>query len=164
MKDGQPDSWGREYAVTIGNLSKEEKLAFKDAGLLDRVKDKLDDLGDQITFRLDEFKRDGTPNDPIVITDAATGKEWDWKVNGLIGNGSKGIIKFNVWRGGAGKPRIYPVALLVTEHVEYEQPEDQNEYEDPNDWSEYLKPAAAKTAKKSKPVTAADDLDDEIPY
>lgn len=164
MKDGQPDCWGREYSVVFANLSKADKLALRDAGLLDRVKNKMDDLEDQITFRLDETKRDGDLNDPIVVTNGETMREWDWKEDGLIGNRSKGVMKFNVWRGGQGKPRIFPVALLVTEHVPYEAPD--NTYEDPNDWSEYApaKEKAPAKAKGKEKVVAEGELDDEIPF
>lgn len=170
-EDGEPDRWGREYTVTFGNLTKETKLALRDAGILDRVKNKMDDLEDQMTFRLDEFNRDGEAQSIKVVD--KEGVEWDWKENGLIGNGSVGAMKFNVWRGGQGKPRIYPVSMMVLEHVEYEATEGSGDYEDPDDWSSYgakgaAKPAAKKDAKAkaapSKKAHVEDDLDDEIPF
>lgn len=165
-EDGEPDRWGREYTVTFGNLTKETKLALRDAGILDRVKNKMDDLEDQMTFRLDEFNRDGEAQSIKVVD--KDGKEWDWKENGLIGNGSKGAMKFNVWRGGQGKARIYPVSLMVLEHVEYDAPEGTGSYEDPDDWSSYTKakPAEDVKAKPAKAKTKApvEDLDDEIPF
>lgn len=165
MKDGEPDGWNREWSVTLGNLTKETKLALRDAGLLDRVKNKMDDQEDHITFRLSETKKDGEKNDPIAVTNAATGEPWDWKEDGLIGNGSKGAMKFNVWKKGVGKASLFPVALLVLEHEEYEGGE--SDYEDPNDWSAYTKPAEkpaakAKTTKAKTPVD--EDLDDDIPF
>lgn len=168
MKDGEPDGWGDETSVVFSNLTKETKLALRDAGLLDKVKNKMDDLEDQITFRLSHAKRDGTINDPIKVTNAATGAPWDWKEDGLIGNGSKGVMKFNVWRNPNGKSSIYPVSMLVLDRVEYESPDGERDYEDPDDWSSYVKapakaPAKAAAKGKSK-VTAADDLDDEIPF
>lgn len=168
-EDGEPDRWGREYTVTFGNLSKETKLAMRDAGILDRVKNKMDDLEDQMTFRLDEFNRDGEAQSIKVVD--KDGKEWDWKENGLIGNGSVGAMKFNVWRGGQGKARIYPVSLMVLEHIEYEQSESSGDYEDADDWSNYAK--AKEPAEKAKPATKAKgaktavpdgELDDDIPF
>lgn len=169
-EDGEPDRWGREYTVTLANLTKETKLALRDAGLLDRVKNKMDDLEDQITFRLDEFNKAGEPQSIKVVD--RDGKEWDWKEKGLIGNESQGAMKFNVWRGGQGKARVYPVSLMVLDHVEYEAPEGSGSYEDPDDWSAYAKakPAAEPKAKaattkaKTKTPVADDDLEDEIPW
>ncbi len=168
-EDGEPDRWGREYTVTFGNLSKETKLAMRDAGILDRVKNKMDDLEDQMTFRLDEFNRDGEAQSIKVVD--KDGKKWNWKENGLIGNGSIGAMKFNVWRGGQGKARIYPVSLMVLEHIEYEQAESSGDYEDADDWSNYAK--AKEPAEKAKPATKAKgaktavpdgELDDDIPF
>lgn len=167
---GGPDRWGREYAVTLGNLTKETKLQLRDAGLLDKVKDKMDDLGDQITFRLDEFDKDGDPQEFKVFDE--NGDEWDWKENGLIGNLSKGAVKFNVWKKPGIKARIYPLSMIVLEHVEYEAPEGSGEYEDADDWSAYAnkgKPApevkAKEPAKKARTkATVAEDLDDDIPF
>ena len=167
-KDGKPDGWGDETSVVFGNLTKETKVMLKDAGLLDKVKNKLDDVEDQITFRLPTKKRDGTDNDPIKVTSAETGAAWDWKEDGLIGNGSKGVMKFNVWKNGNGKGTIYPVSLLLLEHIEYELPEGQEQaaYEDPDDWSDYVKPeAAAKApAKKAAKPKPADEDEDDVPY
>lgn len=172
---GQPDGWNREYSLTVGNLTKETKLALRDAGVLDRVKNKMDDQEDFIVFRLPEKKKDGTINDPIKVVNAATMKEWDWDDDGLIANGSKGALKFNIWKGGAGKASIFPVSLLVTEHVLYEREESENDYEDPDDWSAYAKPEASKPkpdakskskskGKTDKEVVEEDILDDDIPF
>ena len=167
---GLPDRWGREYAVTLSNLSKETKIKLRDAGLLDKVKNKMDDLEDHITFRLDEFDKDGNPQE-FKVFDGETGEPWDWKVNGLIGNGSIGAVKFNVWKKPGIKARIYPLSILILDHVEYEAPEGSGEYEDADDWSAYAKPATGKKAdaakgKKVKSETPPfdADLDDEIPY
>lgn len=167
MKDGEPDRWGREYAVTIANLTKETKLQLRDAGLLDKVKNKMDDLEDNITFRLDEFDKDGEPQSIKVVN--SDGKEWDWKEDGLIANESRGAIKFNVWRPSQGKPRLYPVSLMVLEHILYEAPEGSGEREDPDDWGDYAKKPAKAVAKpekaaKKRVVTEEDDLDADVPF
>jgi len=165
---GEPAYWGREYSVTFSNLSHEAKLALRDAGVLDRVKDKLDDLGDQMTFRLNEFDKDDEAQCIKVVHE--DGSEWDWKEDGLIGNGSVGAMKFNVWRPTQGKARIYPVSMMVLEHVPYDGA-DSADREDADDWSNYKKageePAAkAKTSNKKAATKTAveDDLDDDVPF
>ena len=41
---------------------------------------------------------------------------WDWEVDGLIGNGSKATVKFDVWDG-----KITTLEkVCVTEHLKYE--------------------------------------------
>jgi len=46
---------------------------------------------------------------------------WDWEEDGLIGNGSKAIVKFDVWDG-----KITTMEkVLVTEHLKYEANNDQ---------------------------------------
>jgi hypothetical protein len=168
---GQPERWGREYSVILGNLSKETKVQLRDAGLLDKVKNKMDDLEDHITFRLDEFDKDGEPQEFKVFT--RDGNPWDWDTDGLIANESVGAVKFNVWKKPGIKARIYPLSMLVLEHIEYERPEGSGDYEDADDWSAYAKPVAAKakpkaTAKpasrpKGQPVPEG-ELDDDIPF
>ncbi len=174
---GEPDRWGREYAVTIGNLTKETKLQLRDAGLLDKVKNKMDEQEDHITFRLDEFDKDGEAQS-IKVTNSETGEPWDWKNDGLIGNESFAAVKFNVWKKPGIKARMYPLSMLVLEHVEYEQPEGSGEYEDADDWSNYAKakptPEEVKvkeqmTKGEPKPSSRGkgkidEDLDDDIPF
>lgn len=151
--------------MILGNLSKETKIQLRDAGLLDKVRNKMDDLEDFITFRLDEFDRDGNPQEFKVFN--SEGEPWDWKQDGLIGNESVGAVKFNVWKKPGIKARIYPLSLLVLEHNEYEAPEGAAEREDADDWSSYVKkPVKAETASKGKvkAPAAVDDLDDDVPY
>lgn len=164
---GEPDRWGREYTVTLGNLTKETKLQLRDAGLLDKVKNKMDEQEDHITFRLDEFDRDGEPQE-FKVVNGETGHAWDWKEDGLIGNESFGAVKFNVWKKPGIKARIYPLSLLVLDHVEYEAPEGTGDYEDADDWSNYAKKPAAEAPAK-KPASKAkgkidEDLEDDIPF
>ncbi len=159
---GLPDRWGREYAVTLANLSKETKLQLRDAGLLDKVRNKMDDLEDNITFKLDEFDRDGEPQEFKVFNDR--GEPWDWTEDGLIANKSFGAVKFNVWKKPGIKARIYPLSLLVLEHIEYEAPEGAAEREDADDWSSYTKAKAKPVEKARKAKAVVDDLDADVPY
>lgn len=169
---GEPDRWGREYSVTLGNLTEETRRQLRDAGLLDKVKDKMDEQGHHITFRLDEFNNDGEPQE-FKVVNGETGEPWDWKEDGLIGNKSIGAVKFNVWKKPGIKARIYPLSLLVLDHVEYEAPEGSGEYEDADDWSSYVKPAkqapkkeapAAKAKAPKNKLADREDLDDDIPF
>jgi hypothetical protein len=161
---GGPDRWGREYSVVLGNLSKETKLQLRDAGLLDKVKNKMDDQEDHITFRLDELDKDGEPQEFKVFN--KDGEPWDWKTDGLIGNESFGAVKFNVWKKPGIKARIYPLSLIVLDHVEYEAPEGSGDYEDADDWSAYTtkKAAPAKASAKAKTKVPEGELDDDIPF
>ena len=168
-KDGEPDGWNDEWSVVLGNLDRDTKVALRDAGLLDKVKNKMDEKEDFITFRLSKTKKDGEENDPIRVVNVETMEDWDWKEDGLVGNGSKGVMKFNTWRSPNGKTSAFPVSLLVLEHVEYEGEEGAGDYEDPNDWSEYApkaEKAKASTAKAKAKTKSdlAEDLDDDIPF
>lgn len=161
---GEPERWGREYSVIIGNLSKETKIQLRDAGLLDKVKNKMDDAEDFMAFRLDEFDRDGELNE-FKVVDGQTGEPWDWEKNGFIANESVGAVKFNVWKKPGVKARIYPLSLLVTEHIEYEVPEGTIAKEDPDDWSAYIKPKTDKANSKAKArAVTTEELDEDIPF
>ena len=47
--------------------------------------------------------------------------EWDWEADGLIGNGSKATVKFDVWDG-----KITTMEkVLVTDHLKYEANSDE---------------------------------------
>lgn len=162
---GEPDGWGREWSVVVGNLSKDTKVALKEAGLLGRVKNKMDDAEDFITFRTSEFKRDGEANKPINVVNSK-GQPWDWKTDGLIGNGSKVVAKFNVWKPGNGNASAFLVSLMVKELVPYVQEDNGNSYEDPDDWGAYVGKSEPEVKPKKKAPPVDDDLDDEdsIPF
>ena len=54
-----------------------------------------------------------------VVADIA-GKAWDLEDNGLIGNGSKGIVKVEVYRTKKGLVGTRLMGLQVLDHVVYE--------------------------------------------
>lgn len=61
----------------------------------------------------------------IVVEDAeGNNRVWDWEVDGLLGNGTKAIVKFDVWDGKI----ITLEAVKVVEHVEYVPDNKQGEY------------------------------------
>lgn len=183
----RPDQ-GKEWAIEAANLSKETKLALKAAGVLGRVKNKMDDRDDFIHFTVSEFQRprktradgsyelwdfdDGSlqdaldagytakRNDTIPFFKADGKTLWDFKTDGLIGNESVADFKFNV-----SAPNVYLVAVRIRDHVKYEGATGNNE--DPNDWDDAA-PEVKKEARKAKAKSTveqdfADDLDDEMP-
>ncbi len=144
MKDGQPDGWGQEWSIEVGNLTADTKKALKEKGLLSLVKNKLDEREDFMTFRLSTERRDGTPNEAPKVVDE-NGNDWDWNTRGKIGNESDIAVKFNDWKNpGNGKASAFLVAVKVTNHIPYEAEETTTSYEDPNNWDDL-------------------DLDDEVP-
>lgn len=187
----RPDQ-GKEWAIEAANLTKETKLALKAAGVLGRVKNKMDERDDFIHFTVSEYQRprknrpngtyelwdfdDGSlqdafdagftakKNDPIPFFKADGKTLWDFKTDGLIGNGSVADFKFNV-----SAPNVYLVAVRIRDHVPYEGAAANNE--DPNDWDDTpAAPTPKKATRKTKTSTLEedfglgdDDLDDEIP-
>lgn len=59
---------------------------------------------------------------PKVVKEDSEGELvlWDWEVDGLIGNGTKAVAKFDVWDGKI----VTLEAIKVTEHVPYESNKD----------------------------------------
>lgn len=169
---------GKEHSIEATNLSKETKLELKKAGVLGRVKNKMDDREDFLHFAVSEYQRprknksDGSydlwdfdkgsleeafaagytakKNDTVPIFKADGKTPWDFKVDGLIGNGSTADFKFNV-----SAPNVYLVAVRIRDLVPYEGAAGDNE--DPNDWG------STKADSFAKDFSLADELDDEIP-
>lgn len=183
LRDKYRPEQGQEWSVDATNLSKETKLSLKAAGVLARVKNKMDDREDFLHFTVSEYQRprrvktDGTyelwdfdkgslqdafnqgytakKNDPIPFFKADGKTLWDFKTDGLIGNGSVADFKFNV-----SAPNVYLVAVRIREHVPYDAPN--RGTEDPNDWGSPITPASqTKTKTTSRVMT---ELDDEVPF
>jgi hypothetical protein len=138
----RPDQ-GKEWAIEAAKLSKETKLALKAAGVLARVKNKMDDRDDFLHFAISEYQRprlvhaDGKydlwdfdkgsledafdagytakKNDSVPLFKADGKTLWDFKTDGLIGNDSVADFKFDV-----SAPNVYLVAVRIREHVKYE--------------------------------------------
>ena len=138
LKDGQPDGWGDEWSIEVGQLSPDTKRKLKAEGLLGLVKNKMDEREDYITFRLSTHKKNGDENDAPRVVDENE-RPWDWKERGLIGNESDIAVKFNVWKNpGNGKSSAFLVAVKVLNHVPYESEDGGVNYEDPDDWGDAL--------------------------
>lgn len=62
----------------------------------------------------------------INMTDPEGKRLWNFQEDGLIGNGSKAIVRFDMYSKGSG---VRLEAIAVTEHVEFE-PQEKSEYAD----------------------------------
>ena len=167
---------GRQWSFEVELDEKSLQTLIKH-GLADRIKGKGYKLGTKgqhkdrepfIQFRKTELNKEGNKNDPIRIYDAEDNK-WDPMLNdkgqptNLIGNGSLGDVKLSVRDYGVGKQLgVYPDAIRITEHVEYEGGGSEfGSYDNEGDETP-AKPAKAKAAKKSS-FESDFDLDDDVP-
>ncbi len=108
---------GKEWVFDLTPDAEGVKL-LKKLKLDDRLKNKEDDRGTFFSFKQRSTRMDGSPNKPINVVDA-NGHPWD--KNEKLGNGTKVDVKFNIRDYGAGKRMgVYPQAIRVMEHVEYE--------------------------------------------
>jgi hypothetical protein len=137
LGDPVPNYSGDNREWTIDLTPDEDGLAkLKELGIEDRLKNKDDDRGDFIQFRQREKRMDGSLNKRINVVDAA-GEAWPQ--DKLIGNGSVVDVRFDYRDYGAGKkPGVYPQAIRVLEHAEYQRVDFAPLHED----DPYAKPAA----------------------
>lgn len=102
------------------------------------------------------------------------GTPWDFKTDGTIGNGSKGILYVSVYQAGGLKGTRLD-GVQVMEHVEYERPEpdedDDGEYQPrgfriPDRTGQTEKPKAEEPSGKAenKPAKKPAMIEDEIPF
>ena len=130
---------GNEWTLDVTPNQKGIEL-LRRIGLGEKLRNKDDDRDDFITFRRNELKKDGTPNNKIEVVDAE-GNPWD--EDKAIGNGSTVKVRFSVFEMPAKgkfkaiiKPVIYKITVL--DLVEYKKPEPK------------AKAAAKPAAKKAK--------------
>jgi len=74
-------------------------------------------------FRNQETGEQGVVTGAPAVLKMVDGEyvNWDWDADGLIGNGSKATVKFDVWDG-----KITTLEkVLVTEHLKYEANSDE---------------------------------------
>lgn len=129
---------------------------LKRLGLTSKLKDKGE--GKYISFRQNEFKKDGRPNDPIKIEDV---KGNPWSQSEKIGNGSIADVKFSYTDFGSTKGS-YIKAIRVMKHEPYVTQEFAPLSED----DEFF---AGDRAEEMEPTTGSSDavdpeLDDEVPF
>jgi hypothetical protein len=74
-------------------------------------------------FRNQETGEQGVVTGAPAVLKMVDGEyiNWDWEADGLIGNGSKATVKFDVWDG-----KITTMEkVLVTDHLKYEADNDE---------------------------------------
>lgn len=106
--------WSVDVSPNKNGLAELRKL-----GLTPKMKDKGDARGKFISFRQSEFKKDGSPNEPITVVDAQGNP---WPKDKLIGNGSIADVKFSYTDFGQTKGN-YIKAIRILEHVPYQSQE-----------------------------------------
>ena len=110
---------GKEWKMDLHIVDKDIIKEAKALGIGDKVKQKPNYLnGDpHLSFKQAELRKDGTPNFPIKVFDAA-GKPWP--ENKLIGNGSDVDVKFVIMDYGPGKNKgMYIRSVRVLRLEEY---------------------------------------------
>jgi len=105
-----------EYKVTV-TTDKKTADALKKAGSQKKIEEV--DGGFRITVSRPHTGAEDWMGGEPVVADIA-GKAWDLEDNGLIGNGSKGIVKVEVYRTKKGLVGTRLMGLQVLDHVVYE--------------------------------------------
>lgn len=162
---------GREWTFELEPDEKGLQALIKN-DLTDRIKGKGYNVGTKgqhsektpfIQLKKPEFNREGEPNTRLRIYDNED-QAWDPMLNSqgvptnLIGNGSAADVKLDVRDYGPGKKKgVYPSAIRVTDHIEYQSSEF-GAMDDAGD-------EPAPRAKSPKKDTFKQDfgLDDEVP-
>lgn len=123
--------------------------------LADRLKTNKEGRKPYLILRQKELNYEGKENKPIRVYDEDD-TEWDRSI--LIGNASGADVKLDIRDYGVGKKKgIYPVAIRVTDLIEYQSSEFGG-MDKGND-------AAPKKAPAKAPKRGfAEDLDDDLPF
>lgn len=104
-----------EYKVTV-ITDKATAKTLKDEGCMKKIEEV--DGGFKVTFsRPHNGMQDWMGGAPIVADIA--GKAWDLESNGLIGNGSEGIVKVEIYPTRTGRTGTRLLGLQVLDHVVY---------------------------------------------
>jgi hypothetical protein len=105
-----------EYKVTVTTDEKTAK-ALKKAGCMKKIEEVTD--GWKVTVsRPHTGAQEWMGGAPIVAD--VTGKAWNLQEKGLIGNGSEGIVKVEVYPTRTGRTGTRLLGLQVLDHVVYE--------------------------------------------
>lgn len=149
---------GKEWKIDLVLADKGTLAEAKKLGIGDRIKQKDDYVDGQsyMTFKQAEFKRDGSANDPIKVTDILGNA---WPKDKLIGNGSDVDVKFVVIDYGPGKKSgVYIRSIRVLKLVEYNKKEFDDLPED-DEFAAEAKAAAEKRARDMEQFKKDFDLD-----
>ena len=108
-------------ATTVTLLMEDDVFkAMKDAGVRKQGKPDPEGRGTRVTFKRpwkDKFDRDWAAGPPVVYGPAGT--SWDSEVDGLIGNGSVGVVFLDVYDTKMGTGcRLNGVQVI--DHVPFE--------------------------------------------
>ena len=105
-----------EYKVTV-TTDEETVKKLKDAGCMKKIEEVTD--GHKLTVsRPHKGAQDWMGGAPIVAD--VTGKAWNLEEKGLIGNGSEGIVKVEVYPTRTGRMGTRFLGLQVLDHVVYQ--------------------------------------------
>ena len=139
---------GGEYKVTV-TTDKKTADALKKAGCQKKIEEVSG--GHKITVvRPHVASQDWMGGAPIVAD--KSGKEWNFEEKGFIGNGSKGIVKVEIYPTAVGSGTRL-VGLQVLDHVVYEV-EAQSASEM---FSDHTKSSSGKSSSQKEPQ-------DSIPF
>lgn len=171
-KDGQ--EWKFDF---IPDDDKAAAKELKSLGVGDRLRSLEDSEGNPryggskyMSFKQNANRKDGTPNIPIRVVDAAGNP---WNEDELIGNGSRVDVKFVVIDNGKGRFNgVYPRSIRVLELVPYRK-EEFEPLDENDEFFEAARLVEQQTAEqRAKDMTALtggkiefkdDDLDDVFP-
>lgn len=149
---------GKNWTMDL-QIDRDTVKELKGYGISDRVKTKEEYLEGNsfLSFKQPELRRDGTPNTPIKVTDAAGN---DWPPNSLIGNGSDVDVKFVVMDHGVGKKTgVYIRAVRVLNLVAY----DRQEFETLAEDDEFYQKAQESAKTPTTILEELDSFEDEVP-
>ncbi len=146
-KDGQ--EWKFDF---IPNDEKSAAADLKKLGVADRLRSLEDSDGNPrydgqkyMSFKQNATRKDGSPNFPIKVMDAAGNP---WPEDKLLGNDTVADVRFVVIDNGKGRFNgVYPRSIRVLEHVEYKS----KEFEPLDEDDPYYK-AAMEAAQKNKDI------------
>ena len=157
-KDGQ--EWKFDF---VPNNQKSVNKELKEAGIADRLRVLIDKKTNTpryggsayMTFKQNANRKDGTPNQPIKVVDAAGNP---WNPTTLLGNDTEADVKFVVIDNGEGKfTGVYPRAVRVLKLVPYQA----KEFE-PLDEDDEFHEEAMEAAQEEVFIPVDDDNDVEV--
>lgn len=151
----------RQWSVDV-SPNTEGLALLKKLKISDKLKDPKtgEKRGKFIAFRQNEFKKDGSANDPITITDAQGNP---WPANKLLGNGTVADVKFSYQDFGTTKGN-YIKAIRVLQHVPYVSQEFAPLSEDDEFFAAGSSDSDAAPLEDQTEPDGDEDLDDDVPF
>ena len=143
-----------QYKVTV-LMNKEMATKLKESGCRKKITEEGKEF--RVTFSRPHSAKYDWQGGPPFVADV-TGKSWSLEEKGLIGNGSTGNVKIDLYDGGPLGKGTRLLGLQVIDHVVYgieggtSRP--QNMFED----------LSGDTIAPSSPETASPEQEDSIPF